>query len=254
MREALIGHTGFVGQNLDRQHIFSARYNSENYRSLSGQHFDRIICAGVAAVKWWANQNPREDRLAIQALREVLETVTTDRFVLISTVDVYPVPEGVDELSPVEPNPQPYGRHRREFELFIQDRFPNCLVVRLPGLFGAGLKKNIIFDALSGRPLSGFDSRSQFQFYGLDNVHADVSRAEAAGLALVNFATEPVTAAEIVESVTGRPFESVLPEAPVRYDMRTIYGGLWGLPGGYIRSGRETLARISDFARAWDPR
>ena len=46
-RRALIGHTGFVGSNLDRQLAVTDRYNSRNVGEMRGQSYDEIVCAGV---------------------------------------------------------------------------------------------------------------------------------------------------------------------------------------------------------------
>ena len=68
MSQALIGHTGFVGANLLRQGAFDATFNSSSIEAIRGRDFDRVVCAGVTAVKWWANQNPEEDRSRILGL------------------------------------------------------------------------------------------------------------------------------------------------------------------------------------------
>ena len=96
MRRALIGYTGFVGSNLDAPGRFTARYNSKNIGALNGESFDEVWCACVLAVKWWANQNPTADWAGICSLLEVLKYVESKRFILISTVDVYREPIGVD--------------------------------------------------------------------------------------------------------------------------------------------------------------
>src|SRR4051812_7816206 len=121
---ALIGHTGFVGGNLNRQGVFDARFNSQNIEDLAGQEFDEIYCAGVAAAKWWANQNPQADRDGIEKLLAVLDTVKAGRFVLISTVDVFKVPVAVDEKTvPRGSGLHAYGRHRLLVEEWVKGRF-----------------------------------------------------------------------------------------------------------------------------------
>ena len=87
-------------------------------------------------------QNPEADWNAIRALLDVLATVRTDRFVLLSTVDVFRDPVEVDEASPVDlAGLHAYGRHRYQVEEWVKAHFDNTVVVRLPGLFGDGLRK-----------------------------------------------------------------------------------------------------------------
>ena len=56
------------------------------------------------------------------------------------------------------------------------------LVVRLPGLFGAGLKKNVVFDLLHDNDVHKIDSRGVFQFYNLDRLWRDVQIAVPRGI------------------------------------------------------------------------
>ena len=90
----LIGHTGFVGGNLVRQYAFEDCYNSRNIEQIRGRSYDLLVCCGVSAVKWQANQFPAEDRAGIDRLLENLASVTAARSILISTVDVYPSANG----------------------------------------------------------------------------------------------------------------------------------------------------------------
>ena len=249
MRRALIGHTGFVGSNLDRQIAVTDRYNSRNFREIAGQSYDEVVCAGIQAVKWWANQNPAEDWAGIAPLLETLEQAEIKRFVLISTVDVYRVPVGVDETTRIETEGlHAYGLHRWRVEEWVRARFADHMIVRLPGLFGQGLKKNLIFDLLTDRPVDGFDERSAFQFYHLDRLAADLAAGERAGLATVNFAVPPVTVADAAERITGVAFRNRTESTPVQYDMRTAHAAAWGRNDGYLTSTAECLDAIEVFA------
>ena len=155
MKRALIGHTGFVGQNLQRQSDFDATYNLKNIDDIRGQTFDEIFCAATPPEKWKTNADPESDWRAIERLMSALREARANRFVLISTVDVYPVPRGVNERTPIDPDAaQPYGRHRLRVEMMAGQLFERTIVVRLPALFGPGLKKNTLRSAARspGRP------------------------------------------------------------------------------------------------------
>lgn len=145
---AIIGYTGLVGQNLDDSN-FEERYNSQNIQSIKGRKFDTIVCAGVPGNKTLANQFPDRDWSTIAKLLECLKEVQCERFILISTFDVYSKTEDVDEDTSIsEIGLNAYGCHRVRMELIIKKMFPQCYIVRLPGIFGKGLKKNLIFDLM----------------------------------------------------------------------------------------------------------
>lgn len=153
MKSALIGYTGFVGGNLDLQYEFSDKYNSKNIQDIVGKSYDFCICAGVKAQKWTANQNPEQDWNDIQSLINVLEQTTISRFVLISTVDVYPNPINVDEDTEIDTTKlQAYGLNRLKFEKWVMNYYSDYLIIRLPGLFGQNIKKNFIHDILHPIP------------------------------------------------------------------------------------------------------
>jgi hypothetical protein len=247
-RDLLIGSTGFVGTNLSRQHTFAEFANSKNIQEFAGRQYDTIVCAGITAMKWWANKNPIEDWQNIQSLLTVLETVEARRFMLISTVDVYPHPVNVDEFVPLESlENHHYGRHRLRVETAIAKRFAAHHIVRLPALFGAGLKKNVIFDLLHNNCLESINPASSFQYYHLDGLWADLQRVVAANLPLVNFATEPVETAGIIgRFFPGKPV-GTKPSPPAHYDFRTRYANLWGQPGDYIYSSKQVLDDLAHF-------
>lgn len=251
MKSALIGHTGFVGGNLLSQGTFTHTYNSKTIESIRGEQFDLLICAGAPAEKWRANRDPDADWASLQRLMTPLKRVRADRAILISTVDVFGQPVGVDETTLVEPGrATPYGRHRRLLELFFQERF-DTLVVRLPGLFGPGLKKNAIYDFLHHNQIERIPSASAFQFYDLADLTSDLNRAVDARLSLLHCGAEPVTVAEMARSAFDIEFDCRPESVPVaRYDMRTRHAAMFGGVGGYLRDKRTVLSSLRRFVSA----
>jgi len=248
MADALIGATGLVGGTLLRRRRFAALYRSTDIASIAGRRFDTIWCAGAPAEKWKANQDPAADRANLRRLADALLAAEARRVVLISTVDVYGSTVGVTE--DVEPvGATPYGRHRLELERVIADRFPT-LVVRLPALFGRGLKKNALVDLLHGNQLERIDCRARFQFYDLERLADDVDTAAAAGLRLVHFATEPLAIGTIARAAFGIEFGNCLEGKPPAYDFRTRHAAAFGRDGPYLATAAEVLAGIGAFVDA----
>lgn len=254
MKNALIGHSGYVGRTLLRQTHFDGLYRSNNIAEVAGRPCDTVVCAAAPAQKWIANREPGADRQKIEGLIAHLATVDCKSFVLISTVDVFMSPNGVDEETLVEENGlHPYGLHRRQLEQFVEGHFSDHLIVRLPGLVGPGLRKNVIFDLLNDNNLHAIDSRGVFQFYPMVNLWYDIQIARENGLRLVHLTAEPLSVADAAGLGFNRPFEQFLPNPPARYDMRTVHTALFGGSGHYQYSRRESLQAIRAYAQS-EPR
>jgi len=249
-RNALIGYTGFVGGNLDSQSSFSHKYNTKNIDDINGQSFELVISSATKPEMWIANADPEGDKARIQELMSHLATIKTKQFVLISTIAVYPKPLGVDEDTDIEAQvATPYGTNRYQLEQFCLEQFSNCLVVRLPGLFGDGLKKNIIFDLLHDNNVDRIDSRAVYQFYNLDRIWSDIQVALKSSLPVVNFAVEPTSVAQVAKAAFDLDFDqSTLPDDKLPdYDMHTKYADKYGNSGNYLDTRANVLADIKDF-------
>lgn len=188
-RSALLGHTGYVGGNLAAQGCFTDLYNSRNIDALAGRRYRRIVCAAAPGFKLGATTlratmegRPYDDGAALSALKASLSRVEcVGTFILISTLSVYAVTSDAesaalradidfDRASPAHclderrdvwsrrlarggASDHAYGRNRAELERWVleESKFKgNCVVVRLPGIFGPGLKKNYLFDLITG--------------------------------------------------------------------------------------------------------
>ena len=159
-RAGLIGDTGFVGSELARQIPFAATYNSRTIDRIAGEQFDTVICAGAPATMWLANAQPNADLDNLRRLTSALHDATIGRLVLISTIAVFADPTaGYTESNARYETVKAYGRNRRELELHVLER-DGAAVLRLPALFGKGLKKNFIFDILN--PIPSFIKPEKF--------------------------------------------------------------------------------------------
>ncbi|NVZ72981.1 NAD(P)-dependent oxidoreductase [Pseudomonas costantinii] len=251
MANALIGFSGYVGNTLLKQASFDALYRSTNIQDIEGQQFDVVVCAGAPAQKWIANREPEDDRKKIEALIAHLRTIKCKTFILISTVDVFKSPIEVDESTPVdESGLHAYGLHRRLLEKFVEDHFLNHLVVRLPGLVGPGLRKNVIFDFLHDNNLHAIESRGVFQFYPMVNLWYDIQTALKADLRLIHLTAAPISVAEVALEGFGKAFTQALANPPARYDMQTCHAGIFGANGRHQYSKRETIQAIRAYAQS----
>lgn len=246
---ALVGHTGFVGSNLKSQYPFDEFYRSTDIDQIRGKSFGLVVCAGIQAKKWWANDHPAEDLNSIEKLLANLRTISVKRFVLISTVDVYPRPWNVDERTPVDAAiNHAYGKNRYLAEEAVREHFPEHLIVRLPGLFGNGIKKNVIHDLLNDHELEKINPAAVYQYYSLDRLADDLERAASLGIRLLNIASEPVSTREII--VRFFPGKDVGPDSAFKasYDMKSVYSRDWGSSQeGYLYNQEAVLDQLGRF-------
>lgn len=257
MKSALIGYTGFVGSNLHEQFGFTHLYNSKNIGEIDNLSFDIVVCAGISAVKWLANKEPEADLKKIQGLISHLQTVKTERFVLVSTVDVYPVPFDVDESLDLDRLPNhAYGKNRLYVENFVKERhgegfFRNCNIVRLPGLFGKNIKKNVIFDLLNDNGLEFINTDCSFQYYWLVDLWMDIERMIENNLSLVNFATEPIKTSEILNAFFPDKKVGDKKGLAVKYNMLTKHADAFGGGDGYMYDKRNIMSKLEKFVKSY---
>lgn len=150
--KSLVGYTGFVGSNLAASTDFDGLYNSKNITEAYDTHPDLLVYAGVPAAKYLANKAPKEDLSVIRQAEENIARIAPKKLTLISTIDVFPAPVGVDETDAPTESGEAYGRNRRELEIWTREHCPDALIVRLPALFGKNLKKNFIYDMMHPIP------------------------------------------------------------------------------------------------------
>ena len=248
--KALIGFSGFVGSSLIRQIKFDFFYRKSNIDTIQGKKFDVTICAGAPAQKWIANKNPNEDLKNINFLIKNIKNIKSKIFILISTVDVYDTPIYVDENTvPVTTNLHPYGLHRLKLEEFVKNNFDNHLIIRLPGLVGKGLKKNIIYDFLNNNNLGEIDSRAIFQFYPIKNLWKDINIALSNNLKLIHLTSTPVKVEKVSLFGFEKIFKNEINKDIIKYDFRSIHSKLFNSNTFYQYSADQIYNSIKYYAK-----
>jgi hypothetical protein len=210
--------------------------------------FDLLICAGIGAVKWRANKEPAEDRASIDKLLDPLLTVQARRSILISTVDVYPVASGVDEDFDCASVPNhAYGANRLYAEEQLRQHFQNLSIVRLPGLFGSGLKKNVIFDLLHDNCLNAINPDSVFQYYDMTGLSSDLDLILKHDIPLINLVTEPIQTSRIRDTFFAGSSIGASAAPAARYDIHTRHADVFGKVGDYRFEAGEVMEQLGRY-------
>lgn len=147
MNDLLVGSTGFVGGNLMRQHPFERVCHSSDVTSHFGSCPDICIYAGVPSAMFLANHDSAADLSVMRQARQNIRNINPRQLVLVSTIAVYDDSRGkTEEEVRLVSDLAPYGYNRLLLEQWVREDFPEAFIIRLPALYGYGLKKNFLYD------------------------------------------------------------------------------------------------------------
>ena len=240
MHNALLGYTGFVGSHI-RENLNPAvteYFNSGNISEIVDQTFDTVYCACVPAVKWKAN--PVEDSTQINTLKRILTSVKCRNFFLVSTIDVHNQ-EVLDQAEDnVVPSKESYGKNRYNLEVQLREHFRDKLIiVRLPAVFGVGLKNNYMYDLMNDNEIDKININSAFQWYSLSWLWEDMETALDEGRKVFNLYSESIETGTIVATFFPNLKEKSFKIGPRWFNSQSSnYGG---------RSKKEVLIAIDQF-------
>jgi len=155
----------------------------------------------------------------------------------------------VNEESPTDKSQlHPYGLHRLILEELVSQQFDRTRIVRLPGLVGIGLRKNILFDIKSGKDLGWAPINSQYQFYPVNRLREDLQAIQKSEYGLFHLAPEPLSLIEIstAAGIEAANFAKPSPEAAC-YDFRTDKASVWGGSGPYMLGKDQSMYEIKRY-------
>ena len=254
-KTALIGYTGFVGSNLLDARPFDDVYNSSNIEDIAGREYDLVVSAGNRADSFRINNHGDEDLAEIDQLVDRILSAKIRKLVLISTVCVYPGETTPDEHAPLsEDDLTPYGRNRLHQERRLSEAV-DTTIIRLPQLYGARLKKGVVYDLAHDYRVEHIRPAGRFQHYDVRRLWSDIQIALENDLPALNIATPPIRNSELAQEVFGRDISQQVPAEPespfaqmYTRDMRTIHAGLFGSEGPYLHDRETEVAGLRAFA------
>lgn len=251
---ALIGYTGFVGSNIARLHDFDDYYNRSNLHEIEGREYSVVVSAAGRADSHRINEAPDQDLLELDGYARALSKVAIDKLVHVSTVCVYGAGSGYSESMSCDPSElTPYGANRLHLERTLSDGF-DTLRLRLPQLFGPGIKKGLVFDLANDHRVEFIDPNGIFQYYDLTRIWNDIEIALDARLDTLNLATEPLAhrrlALDLFDiDLSGNAEAEQSPFSRMyTRDMVSEHAGLFGGPErGYLMTADQEMAAIEHF-------
>ncbi|NLB65986.1 MAG: SDR family oxidoreductase [Lentisphaerae bacterium] len=168
----VIGAKGFIGSAIAaeaaRRGYKVTAVDLDNYDACRGTPADLVINANGNSRKFIDERDPQEGfELSVVSVMRALRDFPAGRHIQISSGAIYPReddPRHNREDTPLSPTDMShYGFHKRLAEQLVRHYAPRHLIVRLSGLVGPGLRKNAVYDLLTGGPLFVHPD-SEFQY------------------------------------------------------------------------------------------
>jgi nucleoside-diphosphate-sugar epimerase len=250
-----VGAYGFVGSALVR--ILSllghdcVSIDRDNYSAMVGTTGDVLVNANGNSAKYLAERDPvgEIDRSVTSVMRSCLD-FTVDRYVLLSSADVYPCqsdPRQNSERAEIAlENLSVYGLNKYLAECVVRNRCARWVILRLGGLLGPGLRKNPVFDLLTGQPLRVHPD-SAFGYIHTEEVARIVAHLlqQPAANEVLNVCGQGVVSVRELSAWAGRPAETGDPSVPrIHYEINNEkLAAFWRIP--------SSSATARDFIASW---
>lgn len=229
----IIGYSGLIGGNflsqIKNKKIKKFLFNSNNVIDLKLNTYDILFCSALPAEKWLANKFPKKDNKNTNLLIQNLKKVKTKIFILISTIDVN--------------FEHTYGKNRLKLEKFVKKKFRSSIIIRLPGVFGNKLKKNVIFDLLNNHNLNNIYSNDIFQWYDLSNLYRDIEKIiKKKEYNTHEFFSEPIKNEDLIKLFKKKNIFKKR-NKPIKYNFKPIKG--------YFLSKKQVIKNVKKFIYAY---
>lgn len=200
----LVGYSGFIGLNLQRFINFDYKFNSKNLDEIDNvpDECDIYLCC-LPATKWLINKNPDLDLENTIKVFSKIKNKKYNNVFLFSTIDVYQdTALFSDELSTLSFNGAGYSGNRYLFEQLVKNslNYNSLKILRLPGLFGPFLKKNILFDIKNKNNIDQININSYYQWYNMDRILDDINTINNLDNQIINIFPEPVSTRQIIKN------------------------------------------------------
>jgi len=225
----IIGYTGFIGGYLTKHLKTNNLYNTKNIENISKRNFDVVYCCAPNSAMWIANKDPVEDFIKVSKLIKNLKNIKTKIFILISTIEVFKNKNSCNEES-LDFNNEiySYGYNRFLIEEATRKIFKNLFIVRLPIVYGEGVKKNIVFD-LKNNILNLLNLNDILQFYPVELLLNDINLAIKHNIDIINLCSEPIKVKELLIfcSKSGIANKSLKNTKIRKYNMTSNYSNIW---------------------------
>jgi len=258
MKFIVMGANGLAGssfiRNLKNSDNDLVELTRENYNSLKGTSCDVFINANGNSKKYLASQDPvgEVDRSVKSVMQSCLD-FKFKKYVLISSADVYDCQDNPlknDEDATIIPEQLSiYGLCKFFAEQALQCMCKDWIILRCGGLIGEGLKKNPVFDILTGKCLY-VGKESQLGFISTDEV-VEITLMfikENLSREIINVAGSELVSIEEIIKYTGYKVKFTADDLPeIHYEINNLKLSRYHPPSNSEETVKRFIDKWKDF-------
>jgi hypothetical protein len=229
IKNTILGYSGFVGSHLLEKVFNTELYNSKNIKDVIDKEFNLVYCCCLPSVKWYCNKNPEEDNIIIDEIKKHISNIKSfNKLILISTIDIHD--NNIEEQTEdnIEVSKEYYGLHRFNFEQWLINKYKNKIhIIRLPALFGIGIKKSALYDLLNDNNLHLICSKNLYQWYDLRWLYDDIEYMLNNNIKIINAYSEPIIMKDIINYFFPTKINDVSNNFTIKYNQKTKYNVIY---------------------------
>jgi nucleoside-diphosphate-sugar epimerase len=222
----IIGARGFIGSAVAAEArargLDCIEVTRDNYAELKGASADVLINAGGNSRKFIDEREPEKGfELSVTSVMRLLQDFRAKKFIHLSSGAIYPDegdPARNGEDTELDPGTMTrYGFHKWLAEQLVRHYAADYSLIRMGGFVGPGLKKNAVYDILSGGPLFVHPD-STFQYMDTRDfarIVFDLAKGKIADTPLLNISARGTISVRAAAELAGRTLPDDVHEHPV---------------------------------------
>jgi len=195
----VIGYNGLIGNAVSKKNLL--KINSKNINIIKNKYFNIVYLAAPGGDKYLINLNPLSDNKNKKIIINVLKTIRCNKIIYFSTTAILENEKKVLEknefFKPTITKMCYYSKNRYKIEKFIQKKFKNFQIFRLPALISKNLKKNFFFDVINFKSLKYFHQNTTMQWCDVDNILTYLKKFKQKNK-IIHLVSEPIKLINII--------------------------------------------------------
>lgn len=248
INNAIIGHSGYIGNELKKFIKRPKCYNSSNIHKIKYIYINNLYIAAPSSIKFAALKDVHKDLENIKKLILNLKNINAKKVFLFATIDSLNSEKRINEKSINDLlNCNSYGIFRGLLEKFCINNFDTS-ILRLPIVFNKNIKKNFLYDIRNKNYKFLPHPNSKLQFYNIDNLKSDLKIIKKKKIKKIHLVSEPIQVKKIYKKYLKKKIK-YFNKKIIKHNLISNYAKYWGKEK-YLYLENDVLKDINLFIKS----